>query len=140
MSRKRYSNYYNSTYENAVKAINEYPKEETKTPEEDKVEEETLEDLPLNEESEIEEVVEETVVEEVTEPEPVVEEPATTGKITGCEKVNVRMKPDANAKVVTILDKDTIVTVNIAASTTDFYAVITPTDQPGFIMKQFVTL
>lgn len=76
-------------------------------------------------------VVEETV-ETVTLPETVV------GVIANCSKLNVRTAPVANAEVVSVLDVNTEVEIDVANSTDEWFCVCTAAGIDGYCMKKFV--
>lgn len=64
-----------------------------------------------------------------------------TGVVSGCGKLNLREKPSKDSDVLLILDKDTEVTIDTAASTTeDFYKVCTSSGVEGYCMKKFITI
>ena len=76
-------------------------------------------------------VVEETV-ETVTLPDVVV------GTVTNCSKLNVRVAPVADAEVVSVLDANTEVEINVADSTDEWFSVCTAAGVDGYCMKKFV--
>ena len=91
------------------------------------------------------EVVEETeeVVNEV-EPE-VVEETeeaeVLTGQVVNCTKLNVREDASKEAKVLCVLEKDTIVNIDPKVDqTADFYQVHTQDGVIGYCMKKFIEI
>lgn len=102
----------------------------------------------------VEEVVEE-IVEETTEEviEESVEEAQNDlkethdeivdGVLNGCAKLNVRAEASKEADVVCVIDKDTSFTVNLTASTEDFYkihACVNEVLYEGFCVKQFISI
>ncbi len=78
--------------------------------------------------------------------ETVVEEQSTsvakslTGKVVGCEKLNVRISPVAGSKPVCVIDKDAVVAINEKDSTKDWYAVDVNPHTSGYCMKQFIAI
>ena len=71
----------------------------------------------------------------------VVNNDVLTGIVTGCEKLNIREKADKSGKVLTVLNKDVEVEVELDAPTTpDFYKVKTASGLEGYCMKQFITI
>lgn len=62
------------------------------------------------------------------------------GVVTDCLRLNVRLEPDENAKVVTIIDALSQVTVDLDSSTKDFCKVRTPDGIEGFCMKKYIQL
>lgn len=103
----------------------------------------------LNEDVESVSVVEETpvvpeVVESAVEPivEPVVEpahDPKTVeGTVVGCVKLNVRVKPNIYAAVVSVIDANDKVTIDPDESVKDWYKVRTANGIAGFCMRKFV--
>lgn len=92
---------------------------------------------------EAEEVFE--TVEETTEAVPAVNEiPTVVGFVSGCKKLNIRKGPDIDAKVVSIVDVDTELTIiNPDKATKGWYKVTVETaigPVKGFCMKDFVTI
>ena len=64
-------------------------------------------------------------------------------KITKCTRLNVRKEANKNAEVVCVITKDSVVTVNIAESTEDFYKVYTSNKEvlvEGYCMKEFINI
>ena len=99
--------------------------------------------------SEQEESHEETVEQSVEEPEEIVEHPlesqpaATTkiGIVDGCDKLNVRQSPSADAKPIgQPLNKSAKVAIDEANSTDDFYKVYLSTGLVGYCMKEFIKI
>lgn len=89
------------------------------------------------------EIVEpEIVSEEVNTPEVVTESRFKEGVVSGCDKLNVRSADNKEASVLCILDKDSIVSVDISNSNPAnmFYKVITPAGVEGYCMKKFITI
>lgn len=93
------------------------------------------------EETKIEEMVEETV-EEVVIPEvkEKVEPKTLRGIVTGCSKLNVRIKANVKADVVSVIDAKTEVVVYPDESTKDWYKVLIKGVNEGFCMKKFITI
>lgn len=88
-------------------------------------------------------VEEKPVVEEktVVEKKPVVEE--TVQCFTGVINVsllNIRVAPNIDSDVVTVVKEGTILEISDEESTDDFYKVYLANGVDGFCMKQFVTL
>ena len=115
--------------------------------EENKVVEEPVEETI---ESSVEEVTENAIEETVeTIEEPVVEEVIeetsdeiqleVIGTVEGCELLNVRSKPEADAEIVTVIPVDSIVTVSDVNASPDFYKVLIG-DLEGFCMKKFIKI
>ena len=77
-------------------------------------------------------------VEEVTvapPPEPVF------GFVSNCRKLNVRQKPNKDADIVCVINKDTEVIIEKAKSTKKFYKVFSPNGPiDGFCMKEYITI
>lgn len=76
--------------------------------------------------------VEETIVPEIKE--------IKTGIVVGCDKLNVREKPKADADVVCIVEKNSEVMIDEYESTKDFYRVFTASGIEGFCMKQYISV
>lgn len=65
------------------------------------------------------------------------------GELTGCTKLNVRAEASKDSEVVCVIDKNTSFTVNLTASTEDFYKIYTSVDEvlyEGFCVKQFISI
>lgn len=76
---------------------------------------------------------------EAPENPPVLEKPLT-GVVTDCLRLNVRQEPDRSAKVVTVIDCLSQVTVDPDGSAKDFYKVRTSDGIEGFCMKKYIQL
>lgn len=111
---------------NNYSKLNNQPVEPTPEMEEEVVEtvEETTEEAV---EESIEETVEETPV-------------SVTGIVSGCNKLNVRKSPTPLAEVLCVIDKNSKVEIDEAASTTEFYKVCTASGVEGYCMKKFITV
>lgn len=75
--------------------------------------------------------------------EPVIEEPkkeAKTGVVANCVALNVRQKPNLNAKVVCIINKDTVITIDKKASNKEWFKVTLDNGVEGFCMKKFIQI
>lgn len=78
----------------------------------------------------IEQEVEETVV-----------APATVkGIVSDCSRLNIRKKPNAKAEVVTIVAKNSAVTIDTECSTKEWYKVTIAPNTTGYCMKKYVTI
>ena len=129
MSKKNYKNYQN--YSGYTAAPVEEPAVENPVVEEPVVEvTETVE--------EIEEVVE-AAVEEVAE-EPVAAPAPLVGVVAGCERLNIRVKPDITASKVSEVKVGTVLMIETAESTDEWYKIYTEAGVEGFCMKKFVEL
>lgn len=94
---------------------------------------------PNYEEPILEEFVESN--EEATETETEVTEPIKTyGVVTDCLRLNIRIEPDKEADVATIVTCLDEVEVDLDASTDEWYAVCTVTGIEGFCMKKFIAI
>lgn len=60
--------------------------------------------------------------------------------VVGCHSLNVRQEPKADADIVQIVKAGTIVEVDFAESTTDFYKVHTESGAAGYCMKKFIKI
>ena len=95
-----------------------------------------------------EDLVEEAVitpVEEGTDDSPVEEAPIPVvkpviGTVSKCPKLNVRKKPNLNAKVVTVIGVNCKVNIDEDKSTNDFYKVTTESGVEGYCMKDFIVI
>lgn len=84
--------------------------------------------------------IEETKVEETVLSEHTEKVTVYIGKIRDCDKLNVREKPNADAKVLCKLDKDSEVQIEKAESTKDFYKVYTSSGVSGYCMKKYMSV
>ena len=80
-------------------------------------------------------VVEEEVV--ISEPE---KKPIVFGKVANCSKLNVRQLPSLRADILCCLDVNTEVEIDEDKSTSEFYAICTPSGREGFCLKKFVEI
>lgn len=112
----------------------------------------TVEETVVEETAVVEEtvVVEETPV-EATPAEPVAEvesgkkrnksaakSETVKGIVTGCMKLNVRVKPNANADVACVVDANSELKIDANKSNKDWYSVCTSTGIEGYCMRKFV--
>ena len=97
----------------------------------------------------VNEAVEETVdqepteetVEEAVEQEPAVEEEKSViGIVTGCKRLRVRADATTDAIVITEIDEDSVVVIDMDNSTDDFYKVHTETGAEGWCMRKFIEI
>lgn len=79
----------------------------------------------------------EVVIEETIKAEPVHK---YIGKTKDCDKLNVREKPKADAKVLCKLDKTSEVEIDMDNSTNEFYKVYTSSGVSGYCMKKFMNI
>lgn len=107
--------------------------------EENKVVEEPVEEVTENVIEETVETIEEPVVEEVIEETSDEIQLEVIGTVEGCELLNVRSKPEADAEIVTVIPVDSIVTVSDVNASPDFYKVLIG-DLEGFCMKKFIKI
>lgn len=77
-----------------------------------------------------------------TEPEVTPEEPvaATIGKVIDCKKLRVRKSPSAIASVLCEIKADSEVTIDLQASTVEFYKVCTGAGVEGYCMKKYIAV
>lgn len=109
----------------------EEPVEETK--------ESSVEEVTENAIEETVETIEEPVVEEVIEETSDEIQLEVIGTVEGCELLNVRSKPEADAEIVTVIPVNSIVTVSDVNASPDFYKVLIG-DLEGFCMKKFIKI
>ena len=65
--------------------------------------------------------------------------PATvTGIVSGCTKLNIRVKPNATAAVLCIVDAKTELKIDEYKTNKDWFAVCTPNGVEGYCMRKFV--
>ncbi len=113
MSKHNYSQYSNNKFKNEV------VEDEIVTEEVDEVTEPEI-------------VVVEETVETVTLPETV------TGTVANCTKLNVRVKPNATADVVCVLDANTEVKIDVDKSDNEWFCVNTAAGIEGYCMRKFM--
>lgn len=63
-----------------------------------------------------------------------------TGKVEGCERLNVRAESNKDSDVVCIINKSTEVVIDLENSTEDFYKITTSQGINGYCMKKFITV
>lgn len=68
------------------------------------------------------------------------EQVVVTGKVEGCERLNVRAESNKDSDVVCIIDKSTEVVIDLENSTEDFYKITTSQGIDGYCMKKFITI
>ena len=95
---------------------------------EPEVEEETVEEQPLEGQTTIPEV----------EPEVPAAEIRKFGKINNCKKLNVRKLPSRDAEIISELVEGSEVMIDEKESTALFYKICTEHGIEGFCMKQFI--
>lgn len=62
------------------------------------------------------------------------------GVVSNCQRLNVRMYPRTESKVLCVIDCDAKVTIDTESSTDTFYKVSTVDGIEGFCMKKYITL
>lgn len=87
-------------------------------------------------------VVETPVQEELTEvvDEPKAEPNISFGKVSNCNKLNIRRKPNINAKVVEVIDAKTKVRIDNSASNEDWCKVYVKPEVEGYCMRKYLTI
>ncbi len=80
------------------------------------------------------ETIEQEVEETVVAPAPV------KGTVSDCSRLNIRKKPNAKAEVVTIVAKNSAVTIDTEGSTKEWYKVMIAPNTTGYCMKKYVTI
>lgn len=81
------------------------------------------------------------IVDVVPEPEPtptVIE--SKVGIVVNCPRLNVRMKPRADADVICVIDRDSKVMIDEENSTKNFYKICAEVGVEGYCMKQFINV
>lgn len=94
-------------------------------------------DVKMEPETEIVEAVPEVVSTVAPVVEAVPEIPAI-GVVTNCTKLNVRIKPEPGAQIVTVIDAGTQVEINVEKSTAEWYKVLVPSVNEGYCMRKFI--
>ena len=67
-------------------------------------------------------------------------EPTPLYKITGCSKLRIRKRPDANADIVCLVDETNDLTIKEVEGKKDWVRVTTDSGKKGFCMRKFVTI
>lgn len=94
-----------------------------------------------NESASIEQPVDGQITIPEVEPEPIVETMVRKiGKVSGCNKLNVRKLPSKSAEVVSVIDDGAEVMIDEDASTVMFYKICTEYGIEGYCMKKFITM
>lgn len=60
------------------------------------------------------------------------------GVVANCTKLNVRSKPSKSADVVTVLDANDKITIDVDESTEDWFKICTAGGVKGYCMRKFV--
>lgn len=63
-----------------------------------------------------------------------------TGVVTGCKMLNVREAPNANCKVVCVINENSEVIIDDDGSTDDWFKVCAENGAEGFCMKKFINV
>ena len=80
------------------------------------------------------------IVDEVTTPEPVEDTKVEfVGTVTNCSRLNVRKEAKAKSDVITIVNANTNVSVNVSKSTEDWYFVKVGKFY-GYCMKKYISI
>ena len=82
--------------------------------------------------------VEVEAVEEILAEEPAVV--SLIGAVSGCELLNVRMKPVVADNVVCTLKKGELVVIDVRESTDGWYKIYTEAGIEGYCMVQYITI
>lgn len=61
------------------------------------------------------------------------------GKVTNCNKLNVRKQPNTDGVVIAVVDKNTAITIDLSKSTDEWYSVVIG-NTSGYCMKKYVTI
>lgn len=86
-----------------------------------------------------EEVVETADIDHEVEAAPVeAKKKPVYGTVFNCKKLNVRKKPKGDADVVTVINADTKVSIDMDESTADFYKVTLKGGAYGFCKKEYI--
>lgn len=62
------------------------------------------------------------------------------GIVGGCKKLNIRAEPCGDADVISVIDVDKEVIIDLEKSTEDWYGVCTASGVEGYCMKKFITI
>ena len=122
--------------EEVVEAVAEAIVEEAQ--ETDKTVEEVVEEL-----TQVVEAVDQVIEEETQNDLEETHDDIVDGVLNGCNKLNVRAEASKDSDVVCVIDKNDSFTVNLTASTEDFYKVHVCVGEilcEGFCVKQFISI
>ena len=81
-----------------------------------------------------------TVIKTVEEEPEVVVPETVTGIVSGCNRLNVRVAPVANATVICAIDQGSEVSIAEGYSTDEFYKVYTASGVEGYCMKKYIKI
>ena len=126
MSKHNYSQYSNKN----TATVEETVVEETAVVEEAVVEETTVEVAPVEPVAEVESGKKRN--KPATKPETV------KGVVTGCMKLNIRLKPNVNSEPVCVVDVNSELKIDANKSNKDWYSVYTSAGVEGYCMRKFV--
>lgn len=62
------------------------------------------------------------------------------GLVFDCKRLNIRVAPTKNARVLCVLNKDDVVTVDMQKSTDLFYHVFMQDGRSGYCMKKYLQI
>lgn len=62
------------------------------------------------------------------------------GIVANCSRLNVRKKPHRSSEVLTVIEEDDIITIEMYESTRNWYYVKTESGVEGYCMKDFIVL
>lgn len=88
------------------------------------------------------EAVQEELAEVVEEPkaEPKAEPSVSFGVVSNCSRLNVRAKPKANAKIVSVIDGKTKVRIDNGMSNEEWCKVYVNPEIEGYCMRKYLTI
>lgn len=64
----------------------------------------------------------------------------TTGIVDNCFKLNIREKPSCESNIISVVNADTVLTVNKSKSVKDWFHITTMTGSSGYCMKKYITI
>ena len=62
------------------------------------------------------------------------------GIVTNCSRLNVRKKPNKEAKILAVIDEGTELTVNLSRSTRNWYSVSLESGLYGYCMTEYIDI
>lgn len=93
---------------------------------------------PIEKNEPVKEVAD-TVV-DAEEPTTIVPAPIKHGVVVNCDRLNVRMYPRTESKVLCIINRDDEVEVHDSIDPVNFYKIMTTDGIIGFCVKEFISL
>lgn len=62
------------------------------------------------------------------------------GTVVNCDKLNIRVKPNKEARILTVMEEGTSLTINPVRSTHNWYSVKLDSGLYGYCMREYVNV